>query len=424
MNYLFMILMWHLAPFNAAAQNEWSLQKCVDSALVNNSNIRLADRDIQISAAVLKGDKYNFLPSLNANTSYGYNWGQTIDPFTNEFASNRTQYTNFYLSSSVALFSGLSNIYQKKISSVGVQIASAQSDLRKRNLTVDVLSIYLQVKLNQSLIDMRKKHLLFMQEDLKKASMLEELGYDVEAKRLEKEARYMQEKHQLVLAKNDYKSAIFLLQVTLGKAPDTLFTISDSIILQKINTIDDNAIETLQIERNLFTTKLLKAQFFPTISINGALGSGYSENSTQLLGGVLTPIPFREQLDNNLYRSVSATLSVPIFNGTKSYARIKVNELEQEQRKIELEQKSLDVLNKQMELRLKIDNEKLALEAAHKTLSAYEKLYSDSQVKYESETIDYFTYLQHKDAYLTAESEMIQARFKLIFAELVLLLFQ
>ena len=50
------------------------------------------------------------LPSLNSSVSHAYNFGRTIDPYTNTFTVDRVRNNNIGLSSSVTLFAGFQNI--------------------------------------------------------------------------------------------------------------------------------------------------------------------------------------------------------------------------------------------------------------------------------------------------------------------------
>ena len=64
----------------------------------------LAGNDIDVDEA-----KAAFLPNLNGNASHGYNWGQTIDPFTNQFATSRIRSNSLGIGSGITLFGGMAN---------------------------------------------------------------------------------------------------------------------------------------------------------------------------------------------------------------------------------------------------------------------------------------------------------------------------
>ena len=139
--------------------------------------MQLSDIDFSIAEINVRANNLNFLPNLNGNASHGYNWGQTIDPFTNSFATDRVRYNNFYLSSSVTLFSGLQNYYEKKVSSIDKEIILANREIDKRNLTLEILSAYLRIKLNNEFFLLNQKHLSYSQEQVRRARLLENLEF-------------------------------------------------------------------------------------------------------------------------------------------------------------------------------------------------------------------------------------------------------
>ncbi len=151
-----------LFPYSLFGQEKvWTLQECINSGFVNNAGIRLAEIDISIANSNLKSTQLNFLPTLNGNVSHGYNWGQTIDPFTNSFATTQVRYNTFYLASSVTLFSGLQNHYEKKINHINLAVNLINEQIEKRNVLIDVLGAYLQVQLNNEIVHLKQKHWLF-----------------------------------------------------------------------------------------------------------------------------------------------------------------------------------------------------------------------------------------------------------------------
>lgn len=121
-------ILFILFPVQVFSQN-WTLDNCIDTALQNNLKLKSGLINSQIASVHLKNSKHNLLPSLNAGVTHGYNWGQTIDLFTNQFATNRVMFDNFYLSSSITLFSGLQNYYTIKANNVAVQESYLEQEI-------------------------------------------------------------------------------------------------------------------------------------------------------------------------------------------------------------------------------------------------------------------------------------------------------
>ena len=81
------------------AQTPWSLQKCINHAFEHNLQIKQSALGNDRADIGLLSAKGAFLPSVNTSGSHGYNIGMTVDPFTNEFATDAIQSNSFGLSS-------------------------------------------------------------------------------------------------------------------------------------------------------------------------------------------------------------------------------------------------------------------------------------------------------------------------------------
>jgi outer membrane protein len=419
------LILISLFPVLLYGQTNWSLQNCVDSAVMNNPEMRLLDLDVSIASTNAKASQWNFLPSMNANASHGYNWGQTIDLFTNTFATDRVRYNNFYLSSSVTLFEGLQNYYDRKLANIDKEIALANKEIRNRDLVVQILGAFLQVKLNEEIVALKNKHLLFTKDQLKRVELLEQVDFAVQAEVLKTQAQLTKDNYEFILSQNDLRKSLFLLQTIIGKQPDTLFSLSDNFSLNENSTLDEAELNLLKTERNLIQSKQIWGSLSPKLSLNGSLGSGFSEsNKIPDPDGVLYPKPFNDQLNENFYQSLSLTLSIPIFNGINSYSRIEVNKKELERIQIENEQRSVEYANTKLQNQLEINNQRTALEFAQSSFDSYELLFQNATLQYENGVIDYYQYLRNKDEFFLAESELIQAKYRLKFAEIIKTLYQ
>src|SRR6187455_3346250 len=69
------------------ASDAWTLKQCVDYALANSLNVQRSIYNVEASEVDYRQSRANLLPTLNANASYGYNWGRSVNPVTNEFTT-------------------------------------------------------------------------------------------------------------------------------------------------------------------------------------------------------------------------------------------------------------------------------------------------------------------------------------------------
>ena len=102
------------------AQQQWTLQQCIEHAMKNNLQVRIAVLNNELNEANLKQSKANALPNLNFGANNAYNFGQTIDRFTNQFANTRVQSINVGLQTQWNLFNGLQNYHTIKQNQINI----------------------------------------------------------------------------------------------------------------------------------------------------------------------------------------------------------------------------------------------------------------------------------------------------------------
>ena len=84
----------------------WTLRELIDHAVSNNLTVKRSTYGVETSHINQLQAKMTMLPTLNANGSYGYNWGRSIDPTTNNFTENRVKNSNLGASSNLLLWNG------------------------------------------------------------------------------------------------------------------------------------------------------------------------------------------------------------------------------------------------------------------------------------------------------------------------------
>lgn len=418
-----------LLSSSSFAQN-WSLEQCLDTALLTNYSIRTSQIKSSISEFNVKSSKQTLLPSFNGGVTHGFNWGQTIDPFTNEFASNRVQYDNFYLNSSVILFSGLQNYYGIKISEIDYQSQQLNKVIEERNLKMEVAASYMQILLNGELLEIAKEHLTLTNAQIEKTKLLILAENEPQNSLLEIQAQQASDQYAILKAKNDLNYSLLLLQQSLNLTYNPNFAIekTDTLIeagmIQKefnVSKLTEIQLADLTIEKQSLNIKTTKGRLYPTLSLNGSLGSGYSGNNQYLTSnGELVPKPFGNQLKGNFYQSASLSLNVPIFNKNTTRSQLQVNALELKQMQLDKEQQILIVQNKKEQLTMDVSNAKAQYQSATVVFDAAKLNFDNTQLKYDNQIISYTQLLEAKERLFKAQSELIQAKYQMKFKVTIL----
>lgn len=148
-----------LCAFSSYSQENWTLESCINRAKEENLDIRQAKLSVLSSEQQLKQSKFSLLPSLNAGGSQGYNYGRTVDPYSNEFTNLNIKTNNFSLSSSVTLFSGFQNI--NKVKRDNYEYMAKKYDIEKviNGISLAVATDFLQLLFNKELVIVAEKQL-------------------------------------------------------------------------------------------------------------------------------------------------------------------------------------------------------------------------------------------------------------------------
>jgi len=151
--------------------------------------------------------------------------------------------------------------------------------------------------------------------------------------------------------------------------------------------------------------KVSRADYYPSLSLNGGLGSNYSKGNGNTF----------KQVKNNLYKGVGITLSIPIFNAFRTRTNVRLA-------KIELEQANFNKEILGNELRMETARAVFDLKISQlnvKNLREQEVNYKEA---FRIATVLYEEGNSNSVLYLTAKNKLDNARSQLIIKQYELLM--
>ncbi|WP_338759654.1 TolC family protein [Bernardetia sp. ABR2-2B] len=346
------------------AQNttEWSLDSCISYALRQNIQLKINELGIENSELALKQSKDDRLPNANASISHNYNWGRSIDPFSNSFVNQLIRTNNLSLNSSVTLYNGsrLNNTIAQnelQVEADKLNYGQAQNDLM-----LNIASNYLQVVLNKEIAANARRQKTSTQAQYDRTQQLVEAGVLPRANLYDLEAQLAADQQQIILGENNLMLAKLQLRQLMQLSPTEDFDIvtpqvdDPSAILDSKNPYQIYQIaETTQpnikgadvnIEVAEKGIDIAEAGRLPTLSLVGGAGANYTSSqkerfdvTDQTIVGLDTlgyiangaGIPtdyvvrpdvalgkenfgFFNQLNESFRYSVGLRLDIPIFN--------------------------------------------------------------------------------------------------------------
>ncbi|MGB2134709.1 MAG: TolC family protein, partial [Flavobacteriales bacterium] len=212
-----------LVPLQTAAQEAWSLQRCLDHAFEHNIQIQLGQLGETSAAIGVQTAKGAFLPNLNGNLSHGYNFGRTIDPFTNQFVeSSAIRSNSFGLSTGMVLFNGFQNHLNLRRATLAQASAAAQREIAENNVVLTIAGAFLNVLFQEEFVRVAEYNRQATARQVDRMRSMVAAGaaaefdlYDVEAQLAADEANIVSTKNALGLAK---LNLVQLLQLPASEA--------------------------------------------------------------------------------------------------------------------------------------------------------------------------------------------------------------
>ena len=437
------------------SQKSWTLQECINRAKAENLDIKQAKLSVLSSEQQLLQSKLSLFPSLNGGGSQGYNYGRTVDPYSNEFTNLNVKTNNFSLSSSVTLFSGFQNI--NKVKRDNYAYMAKKYDIEKviNDISLTVATDFLQLLFNKELVIMAEKQLDISSQQEERISKLVNEGQLAKSSLLETRVQVASEQLQLVKAKSQKAIALLNIKQLLEIEANNNFEIlvpANSLPKQnKIPSTEEIYKSALEVFPNVKSAEyrlkssdkslaISRGGRSPRITINGSMGSGYSDARTRITGidslgmmpsgyqtisgeNVLMPIldytseitPFNQQLKDNFSQSLSFTLSIPLFNGwmtNSSIANAKIGVLSA---KNDL-QKTKNQLRKQVEqVRADVIAAEKQYEFAKKSAEALQESFTYNEQKFNEGMLNVYDYNDAKNKLIKAESDLLQAKYDYLF---------
>jgi outer membrane protein len=421
---IWVILLFATTCLSAQNNKVWTLQECVNYALENNVSIKQSELDKEIASQDVVAAKWNFVPNLNANASQNYNFGSSITSSgtraSADFSSN-----NFGINSSVILFNGFSNLYTLQQTKIGVEAKDAALEKMKNDISLNIVNAYLQilfakeqVKVAQSQVDISQLQVLRIEELVKAGTRAEGDLYNVKS-------TLATDNQNLVVAKNtetltalrlaqllQLPESTILIQEIAVEATDQsiLNTGIDEIFKKAEETFPEIKLADLNIKIAEKTIKISQSRYYPTLSLNYGMSTVYQHRQ-----GSTDFITFSDQLDQNLGNSIGLSLNIPIFNRFQYRTTVSKNKIYYLKSEYSLTSEKLRLKETIQTAYTDAQASSKSYDAAVISVEAQNKAFDYANERYMVGAINSFDFNQIKNNLVSAQSQLIRAKYDFVF---------
>jgi outer membrane protein len=435
------------------SQEKWSIERCIRYALENNIQVKQQELDTRIRENTLLQSKLDLLPSLNGSYGQSYSTGRALDQTTYTFKENQNIVSgNLNANASLSLFNGLQKIQTIRENQLNLMASLKDLEKFKNDISLNIAAAYLQIILNTELLNAAKNQYDVTLQQVKRTEKLVNAGSLPKANILEIQAQAAGEELQVVNAQNQldiaYLNLIQLLELESVKGfeieipeieipedeevivnVDEIFKLSQGILPQ-IKSAEyklQSAHKSLNVARGGRSPQItLSGYYYTSFSDARTRITGYtsgtepvgqtaSGETVTLFAPVYGTYPIHDQFNDNISKSLSFNISVPLFNGwyvNNAISNAKISIMNQQ---YNLEY-SRHLLYK--EIQQAYADARAALKkykASEKALIAMEESFSYTNQRYEVGLVNTVDYNVAKNQLANTRSDLLQSKYEYIF---------
>ena len=462
-----LLLFISISFVSKAQEKPWTLEACVDYAIKHNISIKQAELEGEQAKINKKGSFGALLPSLNSNTNYSWNRGLSQNVTTGGLEQSTSASSSVGINSNITLFSGFKNMNQLRKANLNLLASKYRYEKIVEDISINIATAYLQVLFAKENLKSAEAQLAISKEEIQRTQDLVDAGVRPRGDLLDIEATISTNEQRLVSAENSVEMALLslgqLLQLenldnfdiasfNYELKPSEIGTKDWKTIYNKAKEsrpslqVADNAIEIAKLDM-----EIAKGNRYPTLSAFYNWNSRYSNrdkqsrtimldpiNPTQVIGTVATTgdnvlapnyissitsssaDPLFDQYKTNRGSSFGLSLRIPIFNGFSTENGIKSAKIGLERAALS---KSQESFNLERTIKTAFTDFKGAMksyEAANKSFIAQEKALAYAKERYQLGLLNAFDYNQVKTRLITAEVNLLQAKYTYLFKQKVL----
>ncbi len=391
---------------------QWTLQACIEYAKQKNitlATLRLTQRSTEED---LLQSKAAVLPNLTGTVTQSLiNGNSTVTSGGGLQTSG-----NYGVNSSMILYNG--GYLKNDIKSKELTVQSANLNIKEteNDLSLTITQTFFNILLAKENINSLQSVLITSREQLKQGQIKYDAGGLARKDLLQLQSQVAADEYSLVNATNIYKLNLVTLKQILLLPTIYDFTVSvpDSIpIIQaqaKLSEAQNEAqqgrpeIQNGQLQVQIAQVELDKIRAFskPTLSLGGALSSGYSANQGY---------SYVTGLNTNFYQSLGLTLGIPIYSR-------RVNLTNTNKTKILLDEAKLSLINTKTILNqlveqafINLQNAEAQYIAADTQLKANTEIYQITNEQLKLGAVTTLELLQQKNLYVHALEAFSQAKY-------------
>jgi len=429
-----LILSFLLSDVSSFAQRPLTLKECIKYSFTNNSNIKIANYNVDISQKKIIEQFGNYLPQINVSGSLDNNLKLSTQLMPAEMTGGTpgtyvpvTFGNKYSVSGGAQLTQKLYDptyIYGIKSAKINKGISSQTLQKTNEQTVFNISLVYYQTLVIQMQMNVLKSTLTASEQSLKSIELKYKNGM---AKKIDVDkirVSFNNTKSQLEQAELSYSQSLNTLKYNMGMPVDSSMALADTTINISKYLLANDTVHKLQME-NIIDYQLKKtnislmqtdkktkiAAFMPVLSIYG----NYNYNAMRQEFNFF-------DADKDWYPSsaIGLKLTIPIFEGLQRNSRVAQSELNIKIAKENLiltEQSiKVDISNYEIQYKNALDN----INREKENLDLAESVYKNTQLEYQQGAGSTLDLIQSESSYMEAQNTYFNKLLNLYIARIEL----
>ena len=386
------ILMWAgimLRAEEGIVSAPMTLQECLVYAR-DHSSVNLQNRySYEQQRIALQNSAMQFLPYVSASANANLSFGRGIDPETNTYGTKQNLGTSFGLSMSLPLFDGLVNINNYRMNKSYVRTSQTTAQMRADEVSLAVIRAFYNVVYCEELVRQVGLSLEVAQENLRQTRRQEQMGLKSRADVDEMSATVADNEYQLVNQQNLLDIARLDLKAAMSWPVEREIEIDgclQSVGEENTYSCDINLMELPaakiageKLHQRKLAVRIARGNFSPGISLSAGMSTSYYKT----LNMHYYAAPFHRQFKDNIGKSISTGISIPLFGRLSKYNSLKNSKLSYKIEQAAYDETMRNLTTEMMKLVMNLEGARKEYLSSISRLTAVESAHAANQRKYE-----------------------------------------
>lgn len=439
------------------AQEIWTLPQCIEYANDHSIAIKQAELGIKSALVTQKSLQYSRIPNLSASISGGLQFGRTIDPTTNSFDNQTIGFNSMQLSTGVAVFNGNRINNSVKQAKIDTEVARLDAETAADNLFLGIASAYLSILMAEEQLANAQNRLRLSRQQLDQIDKLIRAGVRPDNDRLNILAQMALDEQTIITVQNSVDQGYLQLKNLLLLDPAKEIKIAKpSVSVPEITDQTSLSFEAvyahaLQNQPSVVAAgmrqtsadkavSIAKAGYYPTLSLFASMDTRWSSVGKMFLGSTTSRVPITAYIDNtpitvefeedipefadakywdqvneNFGQSIGASLSIPIYDNSRTRLNVERAQLGVLGAQYAAEQTRQQLKNDVQAAVANARASRQSYDAALKALEASKVAFENAEKRFNLGNLNSFELQTARTNLDNAETEVTRSKYDFLF---------